>query len=59
MKVRNCLDGRWVGGGGWPEQMGIRLTPASTGVGVEVGAELGTTPAPACFFLMQLRKLEK
>ena len=29
----------WVGG--WLEQMGIRLTSASTGVGVEVGAELG------------------
>ena len=29
-----------VGGGGWPDQMGIRLTSASTGVGVEVGAEL-------------------
>ena len=29
------------GGGGWLEQMGIRLTSASTGVGVEVGAELG------------------
>ena len=29
------------GGGGWPDQMGIRLTSASTGVGVEVGAELG------------------
>ena len=29
------------GGGGWPDQMRIRLTSASTGVGVEVGAELG------------------
>ena len=29
-------------GGGWPEQMRIRLTSASTGVRVEVGAELGT-----------------
>ena len=26
---------------GWMEQMGIRLTSASTGVRVEVGAELG------------------
>ena len=26
---------------GWMEQMGIRLTSASSGVGVEVGAELG------------------
>ena len=33
--------GGWVGGGGWPEQMGIRLTSASTRVGVEVAAELG------------------
>ena len=31
------------GGGGWPEQMRIRLTSASTGVGVEVGAELGNS----------------
>ena len=30
-----------VGVGGWPDQMGIRLTSASTGAGVEVGAELG------------------
>ena len=29
------------GGGGWLEQMGIRLTSASTAVGVEVGSELG------------------
>ena len=29
------------GGGGWPDQMGIRLTSASTGVGVEAGVELG------------------
>ena len=28
-------------GGGWVEQMGIRLISASTEVGVEVGAELG------------------
>ena len=27
--------------GGWLDQMGIRLTSASTGVGVEVGSELG------------------
>ena len=27
--------------GEWLEQMGIRLTSASTGAGVEVGAELG------------------
>ena len=33
--------GGWLGVGGLPDQMGIRLTSASTGVGVEVGAELG------------------
>ena len=33
------VGGVWVGG--WLDQMGIRLTSASTGVGVEVGAELG------------------
>ena len=30
-----------IHGVGWPEQMRIRLTSASTGVGVEVEAELG------------------
>ena len=29
------------GVGGWPEKLRIRLTSASTEVGVEVGAELG------------------
>ena len=29
--------------GGWPDQVRIRLTSASTGVGVEVGAELGNS----------------
>ena len=32
------INFHWVGG--WLDQMGIRLTSASTGVGVEVGAEL-------------------
>ena len=36
----NFHGGGWVGGG-WLDQMRIRLTSASTGVGVEVGAELG------------------
>ena len=30
-----------MGGGGWLEKLRIRLTSASTEVGVEVGAELG------------------
>ena len=33
--------GGWVAGGGWLEKLRMRLTSASTEVGVEVGAELG------------------
>ena len=33
---------RWVGvGGGWLEQVGLKLTQSPTMVGVEVGTELG------------------
>ena len=43
--AKKTLTGGWVGVGCWRwvggwEQMRIRLTSASTGVGVEVGAEL-------------------
>ena len=37
----NKLSWGWVGFGGWPKQVIIKLTSASTGVRVEVGAELG------------------
>ena len=30
-----------VGGGGWVDQVGLKLTQSPTGVGVEVGTELG------------------
>ena len=36
------------GGGGWLEKLRIRLTSASTEVGVEVGAELGNIPLCQC-----------
>ena len=37
----NKLSWGWVGFGGWPKQVIIKLTSASTGVRVEVGGELG------------------
>ena len=37
----NKLSWGWVGFGGWPKQVIIKLTSASTAVGVEVGSELG------------------
>ena len=30
-----------VGGGGWVDQVGLKLTQSPTGVGVGVGTELG------------------
>ena len=33
--------GGWVGGGGWVDQVGLKLTQSPTGVGVGVGTELG------------------
>ena len=44
-----------LGWGGWPDQMGIRLTSASTVVVVEVGAELGNK---YCWWKL-LRRLRK
>ena len=32
-----------VGGGGWLDQVELKLTQSPTGVGVEVGTELGNT----------------
>ena len=31
----------WVGVGGWLDQLRLKLTQSPTGVGVEVGTELG------------------
>ena len=46
LKINFHGVGGWLAVGGRVEQMGIRLTSASSGVGVEVGAELGNK---SCF----------